>query len=1001
MRIDHRIDRAAMNKQIMTSLIKVISKSTDKNSIYKALVKLRTDIVKDKNGAALLLEVDGSIGSLVRLISKPYEKILEVSLSILGNACTLKECSKQAIHHGVVPTLLTILKSIPSSSVQSKACRLLGNLARESNEKICNLAKGIGIALAAVLEDNKDTNTLTMGIRAVRLLWSEMPFYDEFNRYEGVKKMMRILVKLTKIEPTVVVKSIVENDPKEKERVDFMVQHIQFMESVNSSAFDKEIMKKAKPAEDTFALPESGLEKELLHEIFRCLQTITQGHSMRVIYDFYVDAPGCSCIVFFAKADSPFRALCLKILSNLSKSQISIEFLRSADAITTACNLITSQSLDPPLSESEERQCISIICLLANDSCNRAKIRMSGAFKRIIEVAKDTQCDDTLSMILFGLQSFRYDNISIDLMIKMRLVNVLIERLDSNLKDLTETHDKKVKRTETAFVSHVVSNPQDDSDDELEKINSKTRIPKKMKLEYLPVTKDASVSPSNSGNFNYAFPCSPCSPCSSSSLSPQSTPSRLFGFPGDYDSEYSPVCSDIEDVNEDETGEPSSTRDCDKNGLSAIKLMEMIEDTMQSEQEEVEEKECTPYDIVEKNKIVHLIVSILCSVSYRMKHGSDLCTPEILNTLIQTCRLAFRRKYPTSRWDDQGVPLVLSHIVSDATNFVAIIKQDFIFKLYDMTLSVDDHEECNTCRDLNDVGKGLLNLLRELGESGYGRGEMAHLLFMGDRSIQKQVAVVTTYIIRDAKILHKLLVECGGIYIVIEIILTKHDCLANDAARGLTALSQVLGLTVPKANRKIAVQFDEKIEFDKKKAQSLITIIGGKSPEPTNRIKFDEDVLMQSSDVFSRMLNTDFKESHEKQINLPNQTIEGIKYFLHVITQSSNKQSLHVPKPELIIAVLETYDMTKIYMLNELEPIVFNVIVTMLSEKTVLQIFRFSLMNHKPELTELAINYYLSANISGELKVSMYKEADDSEYDKEWNQMILDTIVYTIQNMIY
>lgn len=84
-----------MNKQIVTNLIKVISKSTDKNSIYKALVKLRTDLVKDKHGVALLLEVDGSIGSLVRLISKPYEKILEVALSILGNACTLKECSKQ------------------------------------------------------------------------------------------------------------------------------------------------------------------------------------------------------------------------------------------------------------------------------------------------------------------------------------------------------------------------------------------------------------------------------------------------------------------------------------------------------------------------------------------------------------------------------------------------------------------------------------------------------------------------------------------------------------------------------------------------------------------------------------------------------------------------------------------------------------------------------------------------------------------------------------------
>lgn len=71
---------------------------------------------------------------------------------------------------------MTILKSIPSTSVQSKACRLLGNLARESNEKICNLAKGIGIAIAAVLEDNKDVHTLNMGIRAARFVFSEFFF---------------------------------------------------------------------------------------------------------------------------------------------------------------------------------------------------------------------------------------------------------------------------------------------------------------------------------------------------------------------------------------------------------------------------------------------------------------------------------------------------------------------------------------------------------------------------------------------------------------------------------------------------------------------------------------------------------------------------------------------------------------------------------------------------------------------------------------------------------
>lgn len=57
-------------------------------------MKLRTDVVKDKDGINLFYS-EGGIAPLVRLISKPYEKILEVALSILGNCCTTKECCKQ------------------------------------------------------------------------------------------------------------------------------------------------------------------------------------------------------------------------------------------------------------------------------------------------------------------------------------------------------------------------------------------------------------------------------------------------------------------------------------------------------------------------------------------------------------------------------------------------------------------------------------------------------------------------------------------------------------------------------------------------------------------------------------------------------------------------------------------------------------------------------------------------------------------------------------------
>lgn len=196
-------------------------------------------------------------------------------------------CILQAISNGIVPPLLTILKSIPNPRVQCRACRLLGNLARESNEKICTLAKGIGVVLASILDDSKDVLTLSITIRAIRLLWNELPFYEEFVRFDGVDKILGILIKTTIVEKkSEAPKSIVEQNPYEKDRVEFMETHIQFMESVNSKVFDHEILKTAKPpVDDAFRIPENREQKELVSEILRCLETVTNLPALRIVYN--------------------------------------------------------------------------------------------------------------------------------------------------------------------------------------------------------------------------------------------------------------------------------------------------------------------------------------------------------------------------------------------------------------------------------------------------------------------------------------------------------------------------------------------------------------------------------------------------------------------------------------------------------------------------------------------------------------------------------------------
>lgn len=443
------------------------------------------------------------------------------------------------------------------------------------------------------------------------------------------------------------------------------------------------------------------------------------------------------------------------------------------------------------------------------------------------------------------------------------------------------------------------------------------------------------------------------------------------------------------------------------------------------------------------------MLGILCNASYRLKELStkELCKPDILDTLLQTCRLTYKRRSPEAAWDAYGAPQFLSQII-DSKNFVDLLKSNFIFKVYDMANPVEEHENCDLCSDVSElytisirksinfciykfifqlkfVGVGLLNLLSETAENGYGRGEMVHYLLKNDKQMHKQVSVISALIIRDKRVLHTLLIKHGGFYTMIEMILTKGEQLANEAATGLTALARTLGILPPKYDDVVCEisKFDAIVGGDYfvgvddwMDDESLVTFISGSQNDAineSNTVRFSERILTETSDVFNRMFNSDFQESKNKQVILKNQSIEGIRYFLNCVQQHSMGRTLQTPVIKIRIdnemntqiilkAALEAYDMCHIYLLPELEKKILNHIITnLLSATNILELFIFSMKNHRQELTEMSIKQFLTSNWAAHEKVKVFQAADDCEFCKEWNDLILDTIVYTCQNHLF
>lgn len=98
--------------------------------------------------------------------------------------------------------------------------------------------------------------------------------------------------------------------------------------------------------------------------------------------------------------------MALKIISNFSKQWDAFHMLSSADSVVAACELLVAQNMTRPLTESEKRHCIHIICMLSPDACNRSKIRRSGALRKLIAMVRDSQSNTEKSQVIISIKSY-------------------------------------------------------------------------------------------------------------------------------------------------------------------------------------------------------------------------------------------------------------------------------------------------------------------------------------------------------------------------------------------------------------------------------------------------------------------------------------------------------------------------------------------------------------------------------------------------------------------
>uniref|UniRef100_A0A182MTF3 ARMC5-like ARM-repeats domain-containing protein n=1 Tax=Anopheles culicifacies TaxID=139723 RepID=A0A182MTF3_9DIPT len=1101
-----------MEEAKLASLLGSIQKTNDKSVIYRNLVAIRTNFVTNDSGIRLLSSQDG-IKVLVDLLNKPYEKVIEVVLSILGNCCTKKECCKQAFECGILKPLISIISNIPNPSIQCRGCRLLGNLAQHEpiSYKIARDNGTTGYTLSTILNESDNTAVLVMVIRAIRQLWREKPIRTTLMEQGCIGKIVHLLTRFAQVESDsdaplpanhspdggqhtnsasacdthdeekVVLKHWHAPDRMvTKEKFNNIVRNMEHSQLCDIVGYQVIQNYRWKDRPD-FQLPKSNETVKLFESVLKCLQMITTTVVQQVVEDIYGEAgTGLHCLVYLCGEKSPFRALALKVVSNLAANPDAIDRLTECGVIKMAADLIMYADLD----DSEKRYCINMMCLLTKEACNRGHIRRSGALQSFMKIAKQSHEKREQAMILYALYQYRFDSLSNEILLSNGLVSFLVRILNGIVAEKEVAHirhdeEEKERTSHTSIFSKRRSNyakagklrrsdllfHYKSGNGYSQQQQQHHKAAKQSKLDpYCSAPESPDSGSSGYASTSYGTVRSP-------SMSVGSSPPRVpedEAFEDDTEV-YSPVCSDHEQE-EETAGNNDAAKDgqmpllggvCSTNEADRAEEVEqedvdgaeetndfdmvayLIEDSSNAKWlDAVEEKDLLeedsslgwkpskathPEDCIDDNEMFKIeldiataktfekypmqpTLTLLWSVSKSFP-AMEFVQADTLETLLKICKHA---KKPRGRAFQ-----TLANILKHVNHFLPLLKQDFVFRLHEMKSPYPAHgARCWSCDEMRTACNDLMSLFGSVGETGYGQGEIAHILRTGERELKLRVAIIVLFIVRDTRLLHKLLFDMKVLEMVMDFILDEgteqqqqqQHRLNGIACCAITRLAQNLAIfgeeedTGTPSEKLESKEFDNTVTICDESALSVdekVTFRVRSSPTaPQETVLVSKALLIEGSEVFRRMFDGDnFIESKNNEVHLHEPiSADGLRYFFYLVRlQTLNKLTGMAPPPKVIEASLDALSLAQKYLLPTIEKPVMNIVKTLLNDDCVLNVFEWSLKNYNQELLVASTYYFLYSDISGAAKWKLYRAANRSCYRDEWRRLLTETILYRVQ----
>ena len=109
-------EQKVLNLEMDFPELKILLSSSESKNILKALIEIRTRVVKSLSGMQSLLH-HNFVSNLVILLNRSNSKIIDISLSILANLLQEEMARQQLRSAGGLAKLMNIVENIEDSNI--------------------------------------------------------------------------------------------------------------------------------------------------------------------------------------------------------------------------------------------------------------------------------------------------------------------------------------------------------------------------------------------------------------------------------------------------------------------------------------------------------------------------------------------------------------------------------------------------------------------------------------------------------------------------------------------------------------------------------------------------------------------------------------------------------------------------------------------------------------------------------------------------------------------